>query len=499
MTILLKGIPASVGQAKGPVRIIKTASDLDKFREGEILVAKFTDPTMTIAMNKARAMVTDIGGITSHTAIVAREMGIPCVVATKNATSILTDGRVVIVNGTKGEILSAEDTSSEQEVSAAPINLIAEVQDDSEELNIDRLLDVFTSGLMAMDPKTALPFWDYDFGPIFGDLWIKKMLKAIKKAKEMKLTPKELKELFPGPSVPRKELIYSLIDLKVGVIPKEKRLEFCEFWWDIVKEFTVEDRMASKSNKIHSTKEIDELVKVIKWENGTQVKGRACGQIITCLESLSYGLYSDIFPQFAAENYGPYDVSKHFGDVAILLIKRFSNLKPVELWPHAEDYRYESVYIYSVYSNMDCTIDIYNHQVYSGNTAERLIAYAVVTNQSKFENSLEEMQAIKNYLEPISVEQYKRYHELGFEETKAKWVLQRSYLFKNFFERIGMDWNDEEMLQRVKDKRLLKEPFWDFRYPKEKLLEFYKKVLDPRLDTYYENWKEIWKTTVSTR
>ena len=71
MTILLKGIPASVGQAKGPVRIIKTASDLDKFREGEILVAKFTDPTMTIAMNKARAMVTDIGGITSHTAIVA--------------------------------------------------------------------------------------------------------------------------------------------------------------------------------------------------------------------------------------------------------------------------------------------------------------------------------------------------------------------------------------------------------------------------------------------
>ena len=109
------------------------------------------------------------------------------------------------------------------------------------------------------------------------------------------------------------------------------------------------------------------------------------------------------------------------------------------------------------------------------------------------------MKEIKNYLEPISVEQYKRYHELGFEETKAKWVLQRSYLFKNFFERIGMDWNDEEMLQRVKDKRLLKEPFWDFRYPKEKLLEFYKKVLDPRLDTYYENWKEIWKTTVSTR
>jgi len=105
-TILLTGLPASQGIARGVVRVVTGADDTDRFQEGEILVTRITDPTMVMMMNCAGAIVTDIGGITSHPAILSREMGIPCVVNTKNATTLLKEGMMVEVDGTKGEVRS---------------------------------------------------------------------------------------------------------------------------------------------------------------------------------------------------------------------------------------------------------------------------------------------------------------------------------------------------------------------------------------------------------
>jgi len=64
---------------------------------------------MTPLMNRAAAIVCDIGGMTSHPSIVSREMGIPCVVATKNATTLLRDGMRVIVDGDKGVVYDASE------------------------------------------------------------------------------------------------------------------------------------------------------------------------------------------------------------------------------------------------------------------------------------------------------------------------------------------------------------------------------------------------------
>ena len=105
---ILKGIPASVGIAEGTVRIVHGSEDKNIFQEGDILVARITDPTMVGMMIKAAAIVCDIGGITSHPSIVSREMGIPCVVNTGNATTVLKDGMKVRVDGTKGEIYALD-------------------------------------------------------------------------------------------------------------------------------------------------------------------------------------------------------------------------------------------------------------------------------------------------------------------------------------------------------------------------------------------------------
>ncbi len=102
--ILISGAPASPGMASGPVRIVSDASQIDRIKSGDILVAAMTTPDFVPAMKRAAAIVTDRGGRTAHAAIVSRELGIPCVVGTGQATSILTEGQIISVDGSTGKI-----------------------------------------------------------------------------------------------------------------------------------------------------------------------------------------------------------------------------------------------------------------------------------------------------------------------------------------------------------------------------------------------------------
>lgn len=96
------GQTAQPGYAKGIVKIIFRAKDIGKMSQGDILVSIATDPDVVPAMKKAGAIVTEQGGITSHAAIVSRELGIPCIIGTKIATSVLKDGDLVEVDANKG-------------------------------------------------------------------------------------------------------------------------------------------------------------------------------------------------------------------------------------------------------------------------------------------------------------------------------------------------------------------------------------------------------------
>ena len=100
----LKGLAASPGIGIGPVKIVRSLSDLQKIQKGDILVTKMTNPDMVVTMQKSAAIITDEGGLTAHAAIVSREMGIPAVVGTHEATSKLIDGEIVTVDGFNGKI-----------------------------------------------------------------------------------------------------------------------------------------------------------------------------------------------------------------------------------------------------------------------------------------------------------------------------------------------------------------------------------------------------------
>ncbi|MBI0583692.1 MAG: phosphoenolpyruvate synthase [Methanomassiliicoccus sp.] len=113
-TVLIKGLGASPGKACGQVRIYAEGMSLDVVKQGDVLVTQMTTPDMVPAMTRAVAIVTDEGGMTCHAAIVARELGIPCIVGATNATEVLKTGMDVSVHGQMGVVYEGLEKQEEK-------------------------------------------------------------------------------------------------------------------------------------------------------------------------------------------------------------------------------------------------------------------------------------------------------------------------------------------------------------------------------------------------
>ncbi|MBU0471218.1 MAG: hypothetical protein KKF65_01230 [Nanoarchaeota archaeon] len=101
---IIKGFIAQEGKVVGRAKIIKDIYNIGTIRKGDIIIATMTTPDFTEALEKVAAIVTDEGGITCHAAIISREMNIPCIIGTKNATKVFKDGDLVEVDANKGVI-----------------------------------------------------------------------------------------------------------------------------------------------------------------------------------------------------------------------------------------------------------------------------------------------------------------------------------------------------------------------------------------------------------
>jgi pyruvate,water dikinase len=106
--IATRGLGAAPGIGKGKVKILAGPKEIGRMEKGEVLVTDMTTPDFVPAMKKATAIVTNSGGMTCHAAIVSREMGIPCIVGTKNATTILHEGQFVTVDASRGIVYDGD-------------------------------------------------------------------------------------------------------------------------------------------------------------------------------------------------------------------------------------------------------------------------------------------------------------------------------------------------------------------------------------------------------
>ncbi|MFN4046071.1 MAG: pyruvate, water dikinase, partial [Acidilobaceae archaeon] len=129
-TVLVKGVAASPGVAHGRVKVALSVEEAArKMEKGDVLVTKMTDPDWVPYMKLATAIVTDEGGMTAHAAIVSRELGIPAVVGTGNATKVLKDGMEVTVDGSRGVVYYGVVGEAKPQVAPAqaPVGVPAEL------------------------------------------------------------------------------------------------------------------------------------------------------------------------------------------------------------------------------------------------------------------------------------------------------------------------------------------------------------------------------------
>lgn len=152
--VIVEGLAASPGIGVGVVRIIHSMEDLVNIKKGEVMVTKMTNPDMVVSMQKSVAIITDDGGMTSHASIVSREMGIPAVVGTGNASLKLKDGMKVSVDGFSGKVYEGEvsqttfaDIKKALETNKVKLKLIVDLPDYAERAVQSGINDVGLSRL----------------------------------------------------------------------------------------------------------------------------------------------------------------------------------------------------------------------------------------------------------------------------------------------------------------------------------------------------------------
>jgi pyruvate, water dikinase len=121
---LVHGLGSSPGTVTGTARIVTKLDQLDKVEEGDVIVTQMTTPDMVPAMKRAVGIVTDEGGMTSHAAIVSRELGVPAVVGTGNATTVIEDGQRITIDGERGSVEAGaveSDAAAEEPAEHEPI------------------------------------------------------------------------------------------------------------------------------------------------------------------------------------------------------------------------------------------------------------------------------------------------------------------------------------------------------------------------------------------
>ena len=144
-TPIVKGLSVGSSIASGEVCVMKDAKNLEKFPEGHVLVAQMTDPDWGPIMKKAKAIVTDEGGRTCHAAIVGRELGIPVVVGSGNATTQLKTGMKVTISCAEGEVGKVYE---------------GELSYESQKIDLNTLPKIKTKIMInAADPSCVFKWW----------------------------------------------------------------------------------------------------------------------------------------------------------------------------------------------------------------------------------------------------------------------------------------------------------------------------------------------------
>ncbi len=349
---------------------------------------------------------------------------------------------------------------------------------------IDQYVESVLAALGAMDFGTLQPFDHLQFQPLMAKEFVEKIDEFVRRAKTQNIPFRELAALWPGMSSLRCQLYFLLLDLKCARIPREKRLELADFFFNMLSAGAKDDVFGFRSNIVHTTGEVKELLSAKQLKQATPEIARWLGKIYTALYNLGAGYYVDFYFDYGAENEGPYDVSGLFGPGHVLVIKRFTGMKPVELFTTAAAFIADDIRIYSIYQNVIYRTDMISlHATYDGDTINSLKWWGLELDGRMVETA--ELPGIFERSAEASVAQWQRLTSLSFEEQKAKAAEIRCFGMRKLFLRAGMDWRPTaKMLDALKGKPFKDNTYWNIPSDKKQALLFWRMLYDPREEAY---------------
>jgi pyruvate,water dikinase len=114
---LLHGTGASAGIARGPARVTRSSDEFDRILPGDVIVCPTSNPSWVPVFSIAAGLVTEVGGVLAHAAVVARELGVPAVVAVRQAMTLIPDGAMVEIDGRLGTVRLLEPDGGDRTAS----------------------------------------------------------------------------------------------------------------------------------------------------------------------------------------------------------------------------------------------------------------------------------------------------------------------------------------------------------------------------------------------
>lgn len=321
---------------------------------------------------------------------------------------------------------------------------------------IDEYTKSIHHAFLRMIPCSWGPLNLMQFCALLNGVFLDRLFKAMKVIKAENISKDKLAQSFSSPSALRGAIMFLSWEYQFCRVKKRKEAkELFNFLIKILQRQAKQDLYAYKSNIIHSPSDINNILDKTHWRKATPDLARELGKLYNSLSSMVYALYRDFFPQDSCDIYGPYQATNKFGPNTILIIKHFSKIRPVELWPGIAKFKYKDVKIFQVYKKVKFRCEVIGmHSVYEGDLINNLVAYDVEIDGEP-QNNPKKIKSTSEYIAKIATKQSIVYDKMSKEDLKSLFLKWSCYQFIIFFKLAGMDWHPtKEMKETVKGKRI---------------------------------------------
>ena len=391
---------------------------------------------------KAAAVVTESGGLTSHAAIVCRELGLPAVVGTKNATTKIKDGEQISVDGTKGKVYKGKITSGEAQ--KVTLEIPQPSGDDIEDMVQSIAQGVNDANeLWPLAPGQLMPYIDADQSV--------DMYQKIKKLLDDGWSYEMIAKLFERPILIKMFLLNTgIVGIKSAnvyekLITVDQQIEFVSWLLKLAKILNQNDANFINRNFFWKDTEVADFVNKSNWQIVNSTVRTALNDLSVSLITLNWALYWDYFPDTGHELHGPYKIEgDDFSSNSTLILKDYYNLAPKDIWELGNSTPVSTIQLAQIYNTRQMFINFGNRLI--GNNLEQNCTHFVLEVDGQKISKTKEIQELSQSIHDFADKQIRHVKSLAPIDLVRKGAMISYFARRKFYLNFAKEWFSETVI-----------------------------------------------------